>query len=117
MEPANVLTKAKLSSAKSIGFRPGPLLSEKIAALQAEVAARGGALDVTDIIREGLLACWPQVSSHLLVRHTVAPAQADAVAQLVAICAKAIEHGITPAQIETALDAQLETNLSAILNR
>jgi hypothetical protein len=113
MDAANTARNgAKLSSAKSIGFRPGPLLAEKIATLQSDVAARGGSIDITDVIREGLLGCWPQVRTHLLVRHTTPPANADDVARLVAICAKALEHGVSPDQIEATLTAQMETALS-----
>jgi hypothetical protein len=103
---------AKLSSAKPIGFRPGPLLSGKIAALQEEVARRGGSISATDIIRDGLLGCWPQVHAHLLVRHTTVPAQADAVARILAHASKAMELGVTPDQIEAQLELLLERKLT-----
>lgn len=105
-------TDEKLSATRPFNFRWGKDLAAKVLQLEAEVSARGGKITPTEIIREGLLGCWPQVRTHLLVRHTTPVAESDAVARLVAICSKAIEHGVTPDQIEATLSAQLEKNLT-----
>lgn len=102
----------KVSATEPTKFRAGEELAGLMNSLQDEIIARGGSIKISRIVREGLLGCWPQVRTHLLVRHTTPVAQADAVARLVAICSKAIEHGVTPDQIEATLDAQLEKNLT-----
>lgn len=101
----------KLSATRPLNFRPGAELSAKIAEMQAEVEARGGSITVTSIIRDGLLACWPEIRAALLVRHTVPPAQADDVARLVAMCQRALELGVTVDQLEARLATDVEANL------
>jgi hypothetical protein len=113
MDAANNGAKGpNLSSAKSIGFRPGPLLAAKITALQTEVSARGGSLDTTDVIRDGLLGCWDQVRTHLLVRHTTSVTTAPDVARLVAIGQRALEQGLTPDQVEEHFTRLIEQKLA-----
>lgn len=101
----------KLSSTAPFNFRPGPALAAKISDLQELVAKRGGHLGPTEIVRDGLLGCWPEVSTYLLVRHTTAAADATAVARLVAIAQKAIEHGVTPEALEAEIAQLMERKL------
>ena len=103
----------KLSATLPFNFRPGPALAGKISALQEQVAQRGGKLGPTEIVRDGLLGCWPQVSTYLLVRHTTAQTDSASVSRLVALAQKAHEHGITPEQFEAHLSALLEQKLAS----
>lgn len=103
----------KVSANKPFNFRWGPELAAKIATLQAEIAARGGEITPTTIIREGLLGCWPQVHQHLLVRHTTPPGRAADIARLVGIATLAIQHGVTPEQLEQHLATLIERQLPA----
>ncbi|HWA27839.1 MAG TPA: hypothetical protein VG734_19445 [Lacunisphaera sp.] len=102
----------KLGVTQPINFRPGPLAA-KIAELQAEVARRGGRITPTEIVREGLLGCWTEVRTHLLVRHTVPPAQSEEMSRFVAICGRALEHGVTPDELEAQVTALMERKLAS----
>jgi len=102
---------AKLSAQPPINFRPGPL-AEKITALQAEVLAQGGRITPTEIVRDGLLGCWDQVRTHLLVRHTTSVTTAPDVARLVAIGQRALEQGLTPDQVEEHFTRLIEQKLA-----
>lgn len=102
----------KLSATQPFNFRWGAALAEKVVTLQSDIAARGGKITPTEIIRDGLLGCWDEVRMHLLVRHTTPPAHAADVSRMVAICAKANEHGVTPEQIEAHLSQLICLNLA-----
>ena len=102
----------KISLTGPMNFRPGPALAQKMADLAREVTVRGGRITPTEIVRDGLLGCWPQVRSHLLVRHTAPPALAEPLARLLAIVAKDLELGVPAATIEGRLLDLLTAHLS-----
>jgi hypothetical protein len=104
-------THEKLSSTKSIGFRPGALRG-KVDTLYTELLRHDSGLKLSDIIRDGVTAFWPQIEAYLRARQQT-HIDPVALAQLTIVCAKAIEHGVTPAQLEEQLDTLIERRLSA----
>jgi hypothetical protein len=104
----------KLSATLPFNFRPGPTLAKKVRQLQAEVKRMGGKVELTEIIREGLLANWEHVRTHMLVRHTTAPANAELVTRIVAVANKAIQHGVTADEVESHLSDLLERKLPVL---
>ncbi len=106
MEEAQV----KLSATGTINFRPGPLAG-KIAILKREILAQGGGrITATEVVREGLLGCWEQVRSHLLLRNTTRVIDATGkplgtlTSEEMALHVQAKRLGLDPAEIlRTAL--------------
>lgn len=103
----------KLSATRPFNFRWGKDLCAKVIQLQTDIAARGGKITPTEIIRDGLLGCWDQVRTHLLVRHTTPPGESTDVARLVAIGQKALEHGLTADQVEEHFATLIEQKLAS----
>ena len=109
MEPS--ATREKLSSSKSIGFRPGALRG-KLDTLYAELQKQDSGLKLSDVVRDGVTAFWPQIEAYLRARQqtNLDPVQ---LATLTIVCAKALEHGVTAEQLEEQLDLLIQRRLSA----
>ena len=97
----------KLNAVAPFSFRPGQALAKKIGILQRQIARRGGVLSPTEAVRDGLLGCWPEVRTYLLIRHTSTPADSAAVSRIVAAAQKAIKRGFSVKQIEEAIGRKL----------
>lgn len=91
----------KLSAAKSLGFRPGPL-REKIEALHADLLKVDPSAKISDILRDGFSAFWPQIEAYTRARQqcTCNPEQ---LAALTLMCAHAQTMGLTADDIERTL--------------
>jgi hypothetical protein len=107
--PAGFSARAKLSSGKSIGLR-SPELREKLEALHADLSRRDAKLGLSDLLRDGTLAFWPQIESYLRARTAKGVPTAD-LARVTLICATLLEHGLTAEQVEAALEQLLEQHL------
>jgi hypothetical protein len=92
----------KISSTYPRKFRPGPVLDALIEELLAKLAVRNPQVEFSATIRDGLLAFWPQIAAYLIARQESGVAHTD-LARLVGSCAKAIEMGVTPDQLEARL--------------
>lgn len=97
----------KLNAVVPFSFRPGQALAKKISTLQQQIARRGGLLSPTEVVREGLLGCWPEVRTYLLVRHTSTPADGAAVSRIVVAAQKALKRGLSVKEIEEAIRRKL----------
>lgn len=97
----------KLNAVVPFSFRPGQALAKKISTLQRQIARRGGLLSPTEVIRDGLLGCWPEVRTYLIIRHTSTPADSAAVSRIVTAAQKALKRGHTVKAIEDALRHKL----------
>lgn len=100
----------KLSGSKSIGFRPGAL-RKQLDDLFEELAKQDAGLRLSDLVRDGLTAFWPQIEAYLRARQQtkVDPA---ILAKLTVITAKAMEHGVTEEELEVLLSGLLEQKLT-----
>lgn len=105
------ISGTKFSSSKSIGFRPGFLRAD-LDALLGELQIHDSGLNLSDLVRDGLTAFWPQIAAYLRARQQT-KLDPQVLAQMTTICAKAIEMGLTPAQLEEQLAHLIEQKLSA----
>lgn len=101
----------KISATEPIKFRPGKM-GPPIAKLMARLARKQPGIQLSSILREGLEAYWPQIEAYLITRQA-ANVDARRLVQITGICAKALEHGVTAADLESYLDALIEQKLSA----
>jgi predicted DNA-binding protein len=96
----------KLSSARSLNFRPGPAIRAAIDDLAAETGRNH-----SDIIRDGITAYWPEIEAlNRNLARNAAPGEVNQLRAWVDSCAAAARQGLDPAAILTdACTAALET--------
>ena len=96
----------KLSSARSLNFRPGPAIREAIEALAAETGR-----NPSDILRDGIAAYWPEIEAlNRNLARNAAPGEVATLRSWVDGCAAAARLGLDPAAVLTdACTAALET--------
>lgn len=102
----------KLSEVPTITFRPGSL-GAKLADLAEELSTESAPITVSDILRDGLTAFWPQIEAYLTARQQT---QLDAgeLAKLTSVCARVREHGISHEELERVLDDLLARKLTVV---
>jgi hypothetical protein len=101
--------RAKLSTAKSIGFRPGPELREEVDRL-----CNTSGWTTTDIARVGLQAFWPDIKALVEANPGKPPKKADEIRELrkfIDLCRSAQKRGVDPQKTLTdALESQLRVD-------
>lgn len=98
--------KTAFSLAKSIGFRPGPDFRAEVEQLATDARWR-----ISDIVRVGMLAFWPDIKALVMARGGNAPKQAEEIRELrefIELCRSAQARGVDPKTVLTdALEAKL----------
>jgi hypothetical protein len=95
----------KFSSAKNIGFRPGPEFRAQIEELAAVSGWR-----ISDIARVGLQTCWPEIKALVLAsgRRPGTDQDLGELRQVLELCRVAQERGVdVRAALSSAMDAKL----------
>lgn len=105
------VTPEKLSSSATIGFRPGAL-RKKLDDLHADLIQLDSGLKLSDLLRDGLEAFWPQIEAYLRARQRsgLEPAR---LAELTSLCAEAMKLGVTPEQLRGQLATLVDQSLAA----
>jgi hypothetical protein len=102
----------KLSSAKSVIFRPGPGLRVDIEALAAELSRDNAKVTISDILREGISVFWPQIRAFLRARSAIGTIPPEDLAKIVDAARSTVELGLTPEEAETALRNALKAKIA-----
>lgn len=103
MKNLHIKTSRRLSSAKSVGFRAGPELRRELVALARTLSRPGSQVTISDILREGVAAFWPQIRLYVRAQSNASQVPPRAFATIVAAGARAHRHGLTAAEIRVAL--------------
>jgi hypothetical protein len=99
----------KLSSSKSIGFRPG-VLRGQLDGLFSELAKNDTGLRLSDLVRDGLTAFWPQIEAYLRARQQTKLDPVE-LSKVTVVAAKALENGITAEELEGMISDLMEQKL------
>lgn len=95
----------KLSMVKSIGFRPGSSFREQVDKLSEASGWR-----VSDIMRIGVQAFWPDISALVLASGNHAPDDPSELRAYIELSRRAQEHGV---DIRKALTEAIEAKLAS----
>lgn len=95
--------KARLSSAKSVGFRAGPGLRRELEQLARLLSRPGTTVTISDILREGVTAYWPQIRSYIRAQSRTAMIEPRTYLSIVAAGTRAHRLGLSPREIKSAL--------------
>lgn len=104
--------KPKVSASKSVVFRPGAQLRSDLDQLAAELSRPGADLTISDILRDGVTAFWPQIRSYIRTQAQIGAVNPIALDAIVAAGTRAHQLGLTPAEIEAALETALAAKLT-----
>ena len=110
-------TKPRVSSAKSVGFRAGPELREELESLAERLSRPGAQVTISDILRDGVTAFWPQIRTYIRAQSRSGVIQPRTFASIVSAGTKAHLHGLSPADIRGALSAALSAKTQAATER
>lgn len=105
----------KLSSAKSVGFRPGALRGQ-LEALLADLQKRDPNARLSDILRDGVTAFWPQIEAFIRAR-TESRVSPEQLTKIVLVSASALQNGMTVDELETAILDAIEEKIAALPER
>lgn len=99
--------KTRLSSAKSVGFRAGPGLRLELEQLARRLSQRGATVTISDILRMGVTAYWPQIRSYVRAQARTATIEPRTYLSIVAAGTRAHRLGLSPREIKTVLAAAI----------
>lgn len=106
-------SKTRLSSAKSVGFRAGPGLRRELEQLARRLSRPGATVTISDILREGVTAYWPQIRSYIRAQARSAQVDPRTYLSIVAAGTRAHRLGLSPREIKSALDQALAAKVGA----
>ena len=96
-------SKVRLSSAKSVGFRAGPGLRRELEDLARRLSRPGANVTISDILREGVTAYWPQIRTYIRAQARTAMIDPRTYNSIVAAGTRAHRLGLTAREIKAAL--------------
>lgn len=99
--------KARLSSAKSVGFRAGPGLRRELEHLARRLSRPGATVTISDILREGVTAYWPQIRSYIRAQARTTMIEPRTYLSIVAAGTRAHRLGLSSREIKSALTQAL----------
>jgi hypothetical protein len=99
--------KARLSSAKSVGFRAGPGLRRELEQLARRLSRPGATVTISDILREGVTAYWPQIRSYIRAQARTTMIEPRTYLSIVAAGTRAHRLGLSSREIKSALTQAL----------
>jgi hypothetical protein len=101
-----------LSSAKSVGFRPGLELRAELDKLAAELSRPGVEVTLSEIIRDGVTAFWPQIRAYIRAKTQTGGLDPALLDRIVAAGTRAHQLGLSAEDIETTLAQALAAKLA-----
>jgi len=107
--------KARLSSVKSVGFRAGPGLRRELESLARRLSRPGATVTISDILREGVTAYWPQIRSYIRAQARAAAIEPRTYLSIVAAGTRAHRLGLSPREIKAALEQAV--SIKGLANR
>ena len=105
--------KTRLSSAKSVGFRAGPGLRRELEHLAHRLSRPGATVTISDILREGVTAYWPQIRSYIRAQARTAKIEPRTYLSIVAAGTRAHRLGLSSREIKSALSQALAAKIRA----
>jgi len=96
-------SKARLSSAKSVGFRAGPGLRRELEQLARRLSRPGATVTISDILREGVTAYWPQIRSYIRAQARTTMIEPRTYYSIVAASTRAHRLGLSSREIRSVL--------------
>jgi hypothetical protein len=93
-------------SENPVNFRAGALRPEMLRLLHT-LRERDPFFSLSDLLRESFTAFWPQISAYLIARQQ-AKIDPKQLSRLTHSCARALERGVTVAEVDAQLCALLE---------
>jgi len=117
MNNRSINTKARLSSAKSVGFRAGPELRSELEHSARLLSRPGAAVTISDILREGVTAFWPQIRIYLRAQARVGGITPRSLTAIRAASTRAHQNGLSLAEIKSALQQALTVKHGAEAGR
>lgn len=112
MKSAVCEPRFNLSSAKSVGFRPGHELRAELDKLAAELSRPGVEVTLSEIIRDGVTAFWPQIRAYVRAKTQTGGLDPALLDRIVAAGTRAHQLGLSAEDIERTLEQALAAKLA-----